>query len=90
MTRKYYKYIPIFKSEEMPEIKNVGKNQEASLLRHLDREKDALTEVICQIADSTDSKLIRKLFLKYDIKLVEDSETGSRKISASFPDKRFY
>lgn len=87
---KYYKYIPIVKSDAMPEIKNVGANLEASIRRHEKRQLDALTEFICEIAKDHDSKSIRSLYMKYDLKLIESNVDGSRVISSSFPDKRFY
>ena len=87
---KYYKYVPIVKTEELPQIKNVGNNELLSIQRHEKRQLDALTEFICQVADVSDSTNVRSLFLKYEIKLVENSVDGSRVISASFPDKRFY
>jgi hypothetical protein len=88
--RKYYRYIPIYKKSEIPEIKNVGACEYLSEQRHVKREKDALTEALCKIALNCDSKSVKEVFLEYDIKLIEDEKDGARVISASFPSKRFY
>lgn len=90
MSREYYNYIPIYKEDEIPELKNIGTDLEKSLSRHRLREKDALTELIAQITDVCESDEIKALFAKLKVKLIEDSETGSRTITASFTNKRFY
>ena len=87
---KYYRYLPIYKKEDIYEIVNVGVDKEASDKRHRDRLFDALTEVICHIVNNTDSPAIKQILLDYSVCLVEDDKNGSRKISASFPEKRFY
>lgn len=88
MKRKYYNYIPIFKRNEIPELTGFKENDVEKIKRHYNRKDQCLTELVAFITDKCDSKELRELFSRYDVKLVED-EDGSRVIGVSFPEKRF-
>ena len=87
---KYYNYIPIVKSDNVPAIVNVGADAGLSKERHDNRLKDALTDFICELSCVANSTSVRELFLKYNISLIENVMDGSRTISSGFPEKRFY
>ena len=88
MKRKYYNYIPIFKREEIPTLTGFEENDVEKIKRHFNRKDQAITELIAFITDNCDSKELRALYSKYDVKLVEEKD-GSRTVGVSFPEKRF-
>jgi hypothetical protein len=86
---KYHNYIPIKKDKDVDINIDLNAPIGPKEIRHLHRQRDAITEFIAKISDICSSKEIKQLFLDYGICLVE-SENGSKKIGITYPQKRFY